>query len=92
MILFISICIYLLIHTYIYTIHTFMILYHAFPWRQKDAKKTLRHEEPLPSRLVVRGSHQGICGDLELDDCDTHFIHEMTDEDKAEGVSWPEDS
>lgn len=30
--------------------------------------------------------HFGICGDLELDDCDTHFVHVMTDEDKAEGA------
>jgi len=39
---------------------------------------------------MARGgsSHQGICGELELDDCDTHFVHVVTDEDKAEGVSW----
>eukprot|EP00435_Cladocopium_sp_Y103_P021955 s2486_g5.t1 len=30
--------------------------------------------------------HFGICGDLELDDCDTHFVHVMTDEDKNEGA------
>lgn len=30
--------------------------------------------------------HMGVCGDLEVDDCDTHFVHVLTDEDKVEGA------